>query len=233
MQRSLSCGRQVERVAARSRFVSVRLLPRASAIFTGSIAGNRSILILLAKFEVLFNRQEPGCWAQLGGSQSGSQRAQPSGDAERRPATITPGECHIGRREPTSGDWAELIWEQEVAGSNPAIPTIFRICYLLVGAIPVASCCRPMSASVAQRLCTLAPTSPPDQPTILSIESVFDYSRTACRCEVARSRRFFRQATGDHQLRRSDQVSLGQRDRSLMPNSVRCPNAYSCVVWHI
>jgi hypothetical protein len=30
---------------------------------------------------------------------------------------------HAGRRGATSGDWAELIWEQEVAGSNPAIPT--------------------------------------------------------------------------------------------------------------
>jgi hypothetical protein len=87
-----------------------------------------------------------GFLAALGGSQSGSQRAQPSGDAERRPATITPGERHIGRHRATSGDWAELIWEQEVAGSNPAIPTIFRICHLSVGANLVASWCRPMSA---------------------------------------------------------------------------------------
>jgi hypothetical protein len=77
--------------------------------------------------------------AALGGSQSGSQRAQPSGDTRRRPATITPDERHAGRRRATSGDWAGLIWEQEVAGSNPAIPTIFRICYLWVGAILVAS----------------------------------------------------------------------------------------------
>jgi len=35
----------------------------ALAIFTGSVAGNRSTLIPLAKFEVLFNRQEPGSWA--------------------------------------------------------------------------------------------------------------------------------------------------------------------------
>jgi len=46
-------------------------------------------LISLVKFEVLFNRQEPGSRAVLGGSQSGSQRAQSSGDAERHPATIT------------------------------------------------------------------------------------------------------------------------------------------------
>jgi hypothetical protein len=71
-----------------------------------------------------------------------------------------------------SGDWAELIWEREVAGSNHAIPTIFRICHLLVGVILVASYCRPMSAGVAQRLRTLAPTSPPDRPTILAVEPV-------------------------------------------------------------
>ena len=61
--------------------------------------------------------------ARAGGSQSGSQRAQSSGDARRRPATIDPGERHIGPREATSGDRLELIWEQEAAGSNPAIPT--------------------------------------------------------------------------------------------------------------
>jgi hypothetical protein len=126
---------------------------------------NRSTLISFAKFEVLFKRREPGYRAALGRSQSGSQRAQPSGDAERRPATITPGEPHIRRHRATSGDWAQLIWEQEVAGSNPAIPTIFRICYLWVGANPVASCCRPMSASMAQRLRMFALTSPPGLPS--------------------------------------------------------------------
>ena len=134
---------------------------------------DRSTLISFAKFEVLFNRQQPGSWAP-GGSQSGSQRAQPSGDVRRRPATITPGERHIGRRRATSGDWVELIWEQEAAGSNPAIPTIFRICCPLVGAILVASYCRPMSAGVAQRRRTLAPTCPPDRPTTLSVEPEFD-----------------------------------------------------------
>jgi hypothetical protein len=90
---------------------------------------NQSTLISFVKFEAMFKRLEPGSRVVLGESQSGSQRAQPSGDAERRPATITPGERLAGRHRATSGDWAELIWEQEVAGSNPAIPTIFQICY--------------------------------------------------------------------------------------------------------
>ena len=135
---------------------------RASSIFTGSVARNRSTLISVAKFELLFNRQKAGSRAALGGSQSGSQRAQSSGDAERRPATIAPGERHTGRHRATSGDWAELLWEQEVAGSNPAIPTIFRICCLLVGVNLVASYCRSTSVGVAQRRRTLAPTSPLD-----------------------------------------------------------------------
>ena len=80
----------------------------------------------------------------------------------------------MGRRGATSGDWAELIWEQEAAGSNPAIPTIFRICYLLVGANLVASYCRLMSAGVAQRRRTLAPASPPDRLSIPPVELVFD-----------------------------------------------------------
>jgi hypothetical protein len=74
---------------------------------------------------------------------------------------ITPGEPHIRRHGATSGDGAELIWEQEAAGSNPAIPTIFRICCLWAGAIVVASRCRLTSAGVAQCLRTLAPTSLP------------------------------------------------------------------------
>jgi hypothetical protein len=122
---------------------------------------DRITLTLLAKFEGQFNRQESGSRAALGGSQSGSQRAQPSGGTERRPATITPGERHVRRHRATSGDWAGLIWEQEAAGSNPAIPTIFRICDLLVGAILVASVCRLTSVGVAHCLRTLAPTSPP------------------------------------------------------------------------
>ena len=59
------------------------------------------------------------------GSQSGSQRAQSSGDAGRRPACIAPGGRHTERHGAASGDRLELIWEQEAAGSNPAIPTAF------------------------------------------------------------------------------------------------------------
>jgi hypothetical protein len=36
-----------------------------------------------------------------------------------------PGERDNGRHEATPGDRLELIWEQEAAGSNPAIPTAF------------------------------------------------------------------------------------------------------------
>ena len=41
---------------------------------------------------------------------------------------IVPGERHIGRCPATSGDRMKLIWEQEAAGSNPAIPTRFFEC---------------------------------------------------------------------------------------------------------
>ena len=62
------------------------------------------------------------------GSQGGSQHAQSSGHAGRRPASIAPGKRHTGRHGAPSGDWVELIWEQEAAGSNPAIPTEFFEC---------------------------------------------------------------------------------------------------------
>ena len=52
-----------------------------------------------------------------------SQRAQTAGHVRRRPASIVLGKRHAGRRQATSGDWVELIWEQEAAGSIPAIPT--------------------------------------------------------------------------------------------------------------
>ena len=70
------------------------------------------------------------CWpisnagnAASGGSQSGSQHAPASGHANRRLTSVVPGERHTGQPLATSGGWRELIWEQEVAGSNPAIPT--------------------------------------------------------------------------------------------------------------
>ena len=44
-------------------------------------------------------------------------------DAARCPASITPGERLVGLHGTMSGDWLGLIWEQEAAGSNPAIPT--------------------------------------------------------------------------------------------------------------
>lgn len=56
------------------------------------------------------------------GSQSGSQHAQTLSHVRRCPATIAAGEGHTGRREATPGGRRELIWEQEAAGSNPAIP---------------------------------------------------------------------------------------------------------------
>jgi hypothetical protein len=43
--------------------------------------------------------------------------------SRRRLASVVPGEGHIGRQLATSRGSMELIWEQEAAGSNPAIPT--------------------------------------------------------------------------------------------------------------
>ena len=62
----------VGRVVARSRFVSVRMLLRASAIFTGSVAGNRSTLISPAKLDFLFQWQKPGFRAALVGAKVGA-----------------------------------------------------------------------------------------------------------------------------------------------------------------
>ena len=66
--------------------------------------------------------------ALMTGSQSGSQHAQTRSGLRLRLATVTAGRHHVGRREATSGGSRELIWEQDAAGSNPAIPTaIFRM----------------------------------------------------------------------------------------------------------
>jgi len=99
------------------------------------------------------------------GSQSGSQRAQSSGDAGRCPASIIPGERHNGRHEATPGDRLELIWEQEVRGSNPRIPTaIFEYIISPVGAIGAACVMAGrglMSLAAVRCLLTLAPTRCP------------------------------------------------------------------------
>jgi len=73
----------------------------------------------------------------------------------------------------------------------------------------VVAVCRLASAGVAQCLRTLAPTIPPDRPYTPPIERVFDWPRTARKCGVARSCHFFGRRQGDHQMRRSDQVSRG------------------------
>jgi hypothetical protein len=62
------------------------------------------------------------------GSQSGSQRAQSLGHVRRRHAILVAGDSHAGRHRATSGVRVELIWEQEVRGSNPRIPTRFFEC---------------------------------------------------------------------------------------------------------
>ena len=44
------------------------------------------------------------------------------------PRDIAAARAPRGRRSATPSDWLELLWEQEAAGSNPAIPTaIFRM----------------------------------------------------------------------------------------------------------
>jgi hypothetical protein len=59
----------------------------------------------------------------LWGSQCGSQRAQTLSYIRRRQANVVLGEGYARRCQATSGGWVGLIWEQEAAGSNPAIPT--------------------------------------------------------------------------------------------------------------
>ena len=78
----------------------------------------------------------PACWtawyrqAEMGSPQIlerqpkwEPQRRQVPGHVRRRPASVVAGERHARRRRTTWGGWRELIWDQEVAGSNPAIPT--------------------------------------------------------------------------------------------------------------
>src|SRR5215472_4546474 len=64
---------------------------------------------------------------------SGSQHAQCSDFVGRSLANVAARRWHFGRRRATPGDRIGLIWEQEVAGSNPASPTaIFRTCCQLL-----------------------------------------------------------------------------------------------------
>jgi hypothetical protein len=65
-----------------------------------------------AALDIRYPRSGP-VGATHGGSQSGSQHAQLSGDAERHPASVTPVKRHTKRRGATRGDRLELIWEQE------------------------------------------------------------------------------------------------------------------------
>ena len=64
-------------------------------------------------------RRQFGVGAKVGGP---SQRAQLSGLIRRRLANVVPGRWCFGRHRATPGDGLVLIWEQEAAGSNPAIP---------------------------------------------------------------------------------------------------------------
>jgi hypothetical protein len=48
---------------------------------------------------------------------------QPPAELRIRASAATAARCHAGRHQATSGGWVDLIWEQEAAGSNPAIPT--------------------------------------------------------------------------------------------------------------
>jgi len=68
--------------------------------------------------------------SSMSGSQSGSQRAQSPGRIGRRLASVFPARRHVGRSRAISGDAAGLIWEQEAAGSNPAIPTASFECVI-------------------------------------------------------------------------------------------------------
>jgi hypothetical protein len=96
----------------------------------------------------------PGIFDQ---GKGGSQHARTRSGVRLRLATITAGGCHVGQHPATSSVRIELIWEQEAAGSNPAISTRFFECVVsmckqgrLVGS------CRATRAGVAGCLRTLA-----------------------------------------------------------------------------
>jgi hypothetical protein len=62
------------------------------------------------------------------GSQGGSQRAPSMSHVRRCQAIVVAGDGLPGRHRATAGDRKGLIWEQEAAGSNPAIPTRSERC---------------------------------------------------------------------------------------------------------
>jgi hypothetical protein len=110
-----------------------------STTFSDLAAKRVSTLIspVIARFSV--QHVEAVCLGRAGGSQSGSQRVQPPGYVRRHPACVAAVQRHIGRRQPTFGYRLELIWEQEAAGSNPAIPTKHagrKACYRLSLLLP-------------------------------------------------------------------------------------------------
>jgi hypothetical protein len=104
------------------------------------------------------------------------QRAQTPGDDRPRRPIITLGNGNIGRHQATSGCVLGLIWEQEAAGSNPAILTRFFECAVSLGKqARTVCCCRLVPGGVGGRLCTLAPTqledaAGPSRPNFRSLD---------------------------------------------------------------
>jgi hypothetical protein len=59
----------------------------------------------------------------IGGSQVGSQSGPAPSHVQPWSDIVIAAQWHVRRHRPTSGDCLVLLWEQEAAGSNPAIPT--------------------------------------------------------------------------------------------------------------
>jgi hypothetical protein len=68
----------------------------------------------------------------ISGSQVGSQQGPTSSDTRLRSAIIDAGQRCIGRCQATSGDGGDVLWEQEAASSNLAIPTSSEYMSILV-----------------------------------------------------------------------------------------------------
>jgi len=69
---------------------------------------------------------------EISGSQVGSQQGQMSGDARPRPPIANAGEQPSGRCQATLGDCGDVLWEQEAASSNLAIPTSSEHMWILL-----------------------------------------------------------------------------------------------------